>query len=223
MKWIMFSFTILGLLLQLTIFYFSFRTISEKYENKGLQSFFAFGLLAASTVIFGLGLFGYVYKIHNSMLVLEVCQFIINCSYLLMYYILASFALSVSNKLNSPFYKVFFWLTIISISYFTFLSAFDNNFYFRPITRVSLLIVSIPYYVNLAKSNGSQALLMSFSFWIVMGYTIGMMGMLPCDVFLLFFKVKGFAARQFLNAIVQIPYIIMFLFFIKGFLCIKKR
>jgi hypothetical protein len=223
MKWVMFSFIMFELSLQLALFYFSFRTISRNYENKGLQSFFVFGLFAALTAIFVLGMLGYVLKIHNSSTALEVCKFALGFSYLPLYYILGRFALTVSNNLGRPFYRILFWLSVVTIGYFIFSSVFDNNLYFRFFTRVSLLIITIPYYASLAKSNTNQDLKRSFSFWIIMGYTIGMLGTLPFDVYELFFNIGHSPARYFINTIGQIPYIIMYSFFIKGFLCIKKR
>jgi hypothetical protein len=222
MKWVMFSVIIFELSLHFISFYFSFRTISRNYENKGLQSFFVYSLFAALTAIFVLGMVGYILKFHNSTIAWEVCRFALGLSFLPLYYILGRYALSVSNKLHSLFYKVLFWLSICSISFFIFLSAFDNNFYFRLITRVSLLVISVPYYASLAKSHPSQDLLKSFSFWIITGYTICMLGALPFDVYDIFFRVSSSSARYFLNTVVQIPYIIMYLFFIKAFLCIKK-
>jgi hypothetical protein len=223
MKWVMVSVFIFELSLYFVSFYFSFRTISKSYENKGLQSFFVFSFFVAVSAIMILGMLGYLLKIHNSIRVWEVCRFALGLSFLPLYFILGRYVLFVSNKSNSLFYLAFFWLSFVIISYLIFVSAFEKDSYFRPVTRVSLLIVSIPYYAGFAKSNPSQDLLKSFSFWIITGYTICMLASLPFDFYDMFFSVSSSNARYFLNAIIQIPYIIMYSFFIKAFLCIKKR
>jgi hypothetical protein len=223
MKWAMFSFVILCSLLQFVVFYLSFRTISKKYSNEGLQSFFIFSVLALICAIASLASYAYYHQMYSSVILFRVCVYIIWSSFIPLFFILAKYSLAVSGKANNKYYQLFFWVGNVIVIFTTISGIIKYNPYHSFITGTLLLLISFPCYQILAKSREKLDLYNSFSFWIIMGYSICMFGKLPIDIYFAFFRSVSPTVKQFVNAMVQIPYVIMYSFFIKAFLCIKKR
>jgi hypothetical protein len=223
MKWVMFSLVVLGSLLQFVVFYLSFRTISKKYVNEGLRSFFIFSILVLICAIASLGSYAYYHQMYSSVILFRVCVYIIWSSFIPLFFILAKYTLAVSGKADNKHYQLFFWLGNVIVIFTTISGIIKYNPYHSFITGILLLLISFPYYQILVKSRFKLDLYNSFSFWIIMGYSVCMFGKLPFDIYAAFFRSLSPTIKQVATAIVQIPYIIMYSFFIKGFLCIKKR
>lgn len=116
------------------------------------------------------------------------------------------------------------WFVLSILSYFLFF--YNEIEVFQGLVNIGLLLLSIYYYYRLFGMKESFRIFNDFSFYAVTGVFCGMILALPITVFSFFFKnSKAISHATYLGIFSAgaLGYILMHLFFIKAFLCLKVQ
>jgi hypothetical protein len=220
------SLTIILLLVQtivlLTSFCFSFRAIGKRWNNKGLGLLFFLSChLVISEVVYYF-IKTYMLGLHSNICVTKVARNILGILHL-PYFGIIGFYIICYLKQSKEYFQLFFvsWLLLI-ISFL--IIEFGTNFVIMPcLVRVGLLLLAMVFFREIATQTGERPLALIPSFWIVTGVAIYCIGTLPYDFIILFFKNPNSSFTTVVVNVSKLPLVIQNLFFIKAFLCIKKR
>lgn len=125
-----------------------------------------------------------------------------------------------STKKEKDYFKILFWLFIVSVIIFIIIDIIYHYVIAFGITNTGLFIFCIYYYYQLFRNPPTLNLLRESSFWIITGILFGMSTTIP--IFFMGGYLYHNLPRNIFYSIATIApfgYGIMHLFFIKAFLC----
>lgn len=197
-------------------FCFSLRLVKNKNVPKYLKGFYLYPMVCVLVAI------PFIFPIH-----LGLNASIINSLSLIFHFTYLSYFISkVLNvkKLKQILVSLFaiFFCIITVLLWREDLNEPVN--YIFSISAIGLTIFSILYYYQIFISSPLPDLLKEPSFWIVTGVFFSMSLHIPISMIIdeLFYKIP-YSTYLLLSCILVFSIIIMHLFFIKAFLCVKKR
>jgi len=133
---------------------------------------------------------------------------------------------SMPDRIGKKYFLllVFFFLTFILESNFSNNPTIHNSTAFS-INYFVLLFLCVTYFYKIFNNPSDLNLMREPVFWIVIGVLSNCMICLPMNIFLVFFKniPKTMILKNILNSIFPFGYTLMYLCFVKSFLCSKNQ
>ncbi|MBU3714080.1 MAG: hypothetical protein FGM46_03945 [Ferruginibacter sp.] len=198
-------------------FIFSLRIINNHKIPKYLEGFYWYNIVA-----FFFALLSFVETFITG---IKISPFLLNFSLLFHFIFLGSFIIKTmpTSSLTKWLKVAFVIFTVLLLAYILSDNFFKINNKAYSISNFSLTIICLFYYFQLFRKPPILSLKEMPSFWIVSGVFFGMGINTPFSAIVDFFKNKPMIINHvFFYVLMTNGYIIMHLFFIKGFLCSSK-
>jgi hypothetical protein len=198
-------------------FIFSLRTINNINIPKYLQGFYWYNIVALFFALLSL--------VETFITGIKISPFLLNFSLIFHFIFLGTFIIKTmpQSSLTMWLKIIFIIFTLLIVAYIFSYNFFKINNKAYSVSNFALTIICLFYYYQLFKKPPILSLKEMPSFWIVSGVFFGMGINTPFSAIVDFFKYKpNILNHVFFYVLMTNGYIIMHLFFIKGFLCSTK-